>query len=650
MSWLEAVPTVAIAALLLIIPGLTVTLALRLRGLRALAIAPVISVSLIAVAATAAPFVALRWSVLPVLVLTVIAAASAVAWSRWAGAATRRPITWRLRRPRWALILAIAIPMLVIAFILAKSMGEPDYFSQRYDNFFHLNGVQYVLDTGNASPLWLGSMTSPDGNLPFYPSGWHAVVSLVAQLTGATPILATNAVIIVVAAVVWPIGAIFLATTLLGRGRLTIVATGVLSAAFPAFPFLPLHYGVLYPFFLGLACLPVALALTWTLFRPGPLRRPQDTLLLLLLVVPGVAIAHPSAIMALIALSFPFVIGRWVYTFRGRSSTKTRVTLLVVLALYLAAGVLALLKLRPAGDQIYWPTIGTVSSAIGEVVTAATYQYPPAVAVAVFLLAGAYAVVRRGGYARWSVLALAGVGAVLYVVAAGSPSELLRYWLTAPWYNNAPRLASIWAVAVLPLAALGVVSILRWLGRIALLVPLRRRAVRLPALAITLLAVLLVVVSQGGAIRQAAADIEYTYMLRDSGPIVSPDELTLMEELPDLVPAGAVIAADPWTGASFAYAISGREVLMPHLLMDLSDDARIINTELGTRGDSSRVCAALERTGVEFVLDFSAEGDFQENPDDYSGLESLDDSPFVELVAEEGEAKLYMITSCGVSE
>lgn len=649
MNWFGALPAIGGALLLLIVPGLLVLLALRVRGLRALATAPALSVSLVAVSATVAPSVSLRWSVVPLIALTVLAVASAIAWNRWVGIREQRTAGWHLQRPQLAMILAIVVPIILIGFVLMKSMGEPDYFSQRYDNFFHLNGVQYVLDTGNASPLWLGSMTSPEGNLPFYPSGWHALVSLVAQIAGATPILATNAVIIVVAAVVWPVGAVLLATTLLGRSRVTLIASGVLAAALPTFPFLPLHYGVLYPFFLSIACLPVAVALTWTLLRPGRHRRPQDHALLLILVLPGVAIAHPSAIMALIALSFPFVVARWVHSFRRSTSAKIRVFLGVGLLLYLAAGVIALLKLRPAGDQIYWPTIGSISSAIGEVVSAATYQYPPAYLVAVFLLAGAYAVVRRGGYVRWSVLALAGIGIVLYVVAAGSPSELLRYWLTAPWYNNAPRLASIWAVAVLPLAVLGISSIVHALSRITALVPLRRGAARLPTLAASVLVVLLVAGTQGGAIRQSAADIEYTYKLRDSGPIVSPDELALMEELAELVPEGAVIAGDPWTGASFAYAISGREVLMPHLLMDVSDDARTINTELATRGSSKEVCAALERTGVEFVLDFSAEGDFQENPDDYSGLEALQGSPYVELVAEKGDARLYVVTSCGGS-
>nr|WP_314843644.1 DUF6541 family protein [uncultured Microbacterium sp.] len=645
MSWLGALPVVALTAVVLAVPGLIVALLLRQRGLRLVALAPAITVSLVAVAALGAPFVGLRWGVFPVAVLTVVAALAAAAWSRFVMPRTR--LSLRVRGSiDWTTLLSLAVPALVIAFVLARSIGNPEFISQRYDNFFHLNGVQYILDTGNASPLWLGSMTSPDG-IPFYPSGWHALVSLIVSISGASIASVANATIIVVAAVVWPLSAVFLARTLLGRGRRVTAAAGALSAAFPAFPFLPLHYGVLYPLFLGLAIAPVALALAWQLLRPGTVRRRLDVTLLLILVVPGVSVAHPGALMAVVALSVPFVVARLIHWFTSTNALRTRTLVVVVAAGYLAAGAVLLTLVRPPGSQIYWPVIETLPQAIGEVAAAGVYQYPVAIIVAVLALAGGYGVIRRGGYGRWTVLGMAIVGSVLYVIVAGSPWETLRFWFTAPWYNNVPRLASIWVIAVLPLATLGASVIASWVLRRSSFLQVRRLETRLPVLASVLVVIVITVVSQGAAIRQAAADIEFTYEVRAGGPILSPDEIALIAELPDLVPEDAVIAADPWTGASFAYGLSGRKVLMPHLLMDLSEDAETINTRLATQGDSPSVCKALDETGVDYVLDFSEDGDFQENPDDYSGLEGLDDSPYVRLVEAKGNAKLFQITSCG---
>lgn len=644
MSWLSILPALLVAGAVLFVPGLVVALLLRQRGLRLIALAPALSVSLVAVAALASPFLGIRWSILPVLGLTAVAAVAAYFWARHAG----HPVRTRRRSTsgqRVAVTIALVVPAVVILLVLVRSMHDPEYFSQRYDNFFHLNAVQYVLDTGNASPLWLGSMTSPAG-VPFYPSAWHAIVAMVVALSGASVPLATNAVIMVVAAVIWPVGAVLLVRELLGRGRVLTVTAGTLAAAFPAFPFLLLHYGVLYPLFLGLAAVPVTLVVVWWLVRPGRVVRRQDWALLLVLVVPGLGVAHPGALMAVVALTVPFVVARLIGEMR-RGGRPLLVGALLLVG-YAVAGVVLLQVVRPPGSQIYWPIINTVPHAIGEVVSASVYGYPSSLGITVLLAIGAYSALRRPTYARAAVLGMAVISAVLYVIVSASPYEILRYWFTAPWYNNPPRIAAFWAIGVLPLAALGASVLVAWLLRRRVLRSARALASRAPVVILAVVVVVLLAVTQNAAIRQAAADIEFTYQLRAGGPILSPDELSLMEDLDDLVPKDAVLAGDPWTGASFAYGVSGRRVLMPHLLMDLTDDADTINTRLNTEGDSAEVCDALEDTGVEYVLDFSAEGDFQENDGDYSGLEDLDRSPFVELVEQRGDAKLFKIVSCGL--
>jgi len=644
VSWVSILPALIVTGALLFLPGLLLGFLLRLRGMRLLALAPALSVSLVAVAALAAPFVGIRWSILPVLILTAVAAVAAYFWSKHVG----KPALLRQSsnaRQLVAVIVSIVVPALLIAFVLVRSMHDPEFFSQRYDNFFHLNAVQYVLDTGNASPLWLGSMTSPAG-VPFYPSGWHAMVSIIVALSGASVPLASNAMIIVVAAVVWPIGAVFLVRELLGRNQILTVIAGALAAAFPAFPFLLLHYGVLYPLFLGLAVAPAAIVVAWWLLRPGRVPRRQDWALLLVLVVPGLGVAHPGALMAVVALTVPFVLARLLH--QMRTPGRPRLIGIGLLVAYAAAGVVLLQVVRPPASQIYWPIINTVPDSIGEVVAASVYGYPSSLGITALMIIGAYSVIRRGTYARWSILAMAVISAVLYIIVSASPYETLRFWFTAPWYNNPPRIAAFWAIGVLPLAALGGIVLVTWLLRQRLLVPVRRFFEPLPIVLIAIVVIALVGVTQNAAIRQAAADIEFTYELRPGGPILSPDELDLMEDLAELVPEDAVIAGDPWTGASFAYGVSGRRVLMPHLLMDLTDDAEAINTMLSTEGDSPEVCAALEDTGVGYVLDFSADGDFQENDGDYSGLDDLDSSPYVELVEQRGDAKLFKIVSCGL--
>ena len=431
MSWVSILPALIVTGALLFLPGLLLGFLLRLRGMRLLALAPALSVSLVAVAALAAPFVGIRWSILPVLILTAVAAVAAYFWSKHVG----KPALLRQSsnaRQLVAVIVSIVVPALLIAFVLVRSMHDPEFFSQRYDNFFHLNAVQYVLDTGNASPLWLGSMTSPAG-VPFYPSGWHAMVSIIVALSGASVPLASNAMIIVVAAVVWPIGAVFLVRELLGRNQILTVIAGALAAAFPAFPFLLLHYGVLYPLFLGLAVAPAAIVVAWWLLRPGRVPRRQDWALLLVLVVPGLGVAHPGALMAVVALTVPFVLARLLH--QMRTPGRPRLIGIGLLVAYAAAGVVLLQVVRPPASQIYWPIINTVPDSIGEVVAASVYGYPSSLGITALMIIGAYSVIRRGTYARWSILAMAVISAVLYIIVSASPYETLRFWFTAPWLS-----------------------------------------------------------------------------------------------------------------------------------------------------------------------------------------------------------------------
>lgn len=651
-TWLGFVPVVLAAIGVLAVPGLVLGFMLRLRGLWLAAAAAPLSVSLITVASVLTGWTPLRWGVVPVLALTVVASAAAWAWMRWVGRPAPAPRVARgTATRRWALGLGCALGAGLVAWIVVRGIGDPTLIDQRYDNFFHINAIQYVLDTGNASPFWVGSMTAP-GNLLFYPSGWHAVGSLVAQLSGGSVPMASNAAVLVVAAGVWPLSLILLARTLFGRSTLVTVAAGVLAAASPAFPYLPLHYGPLYPLFLGLAVAPVGIAAVCALLRPGAVVRRQDRALLVVLLIPGIAIAHPGALLAFLALSVPAVVllGAWLW----RHLRSPRARLLVVAgALALAAVALVVLKfVRPPATEIYWPVTGTLATAIGEIATASVFNYPTAYALALLVLVGAFTAILRPAYGRSVALGMFLVGSALYVIVAGAPFEVLRTWLTGPWYNNPPRLASIWAISALPLAALGVQTIARWGARVLGRFGLRRLIVRFGALSLTLVALVVFAVVQTGALRQAAADLHYVYGQGEGtdGPILSAGEYALLERLDELVPEDAVIAGDPWTGTSFAYGISGRQVLMPHLLMDETAAAAVINSGFDTDGDSPRMCEALRETGVTYVLVFDG-GEFMTSDHaDFSGLDDLAASPYASLVAEEPGAELYEITSCGLAK
>ena len=76
-SWFEAVPAFALALLILALPGVAVLMALRIRGLMALFLAPAVSVSVLAVSAVVAPLIHLPWGIPVVLLGTAVATVAA---------------------------------------------------------------------------------------------------------------------------------------------------------------------------------------------------------------------------------------------------------------------------------------------------------------------------------------------------------------------------------------------------------------------------------------------------------------------------------------------------------------------------------------------------------------------------------------------
>ena len=317
MSWLTSLPALLAAVAVVLFPGAALAWSLGFRRTSLLGLAPVLSLSIAGVGAVLAPFVHVQWGLGVVLVTAVLA--SAAAW-----AVTTRP--WRRQEPGavrrtvqqgdgWQTMAAGAIGVAVGAVLIARRVmqlvGAPDNISQRYDDVFHLNAVRYILDTGNASTLNLGSMAGGTGGLSsVYPAVWHSLGALVCQLTGASVPVSVNAVNIVASAVIWPISVVFLARVIIGPRPIGLMAAGVVSAGFLAFPYLLLVWGPLFPNLLSVSALPAGVAAVVFVCRLSPtLREPAlRAWLVLLLAIPGLALSHMSAINALLAFSIPVVL------------------------------------------------------------------------------------------------------------------------------------------------------------------------------------------------------------------------------------------------------------------------------------------------------------------------------------------------------
>jgi hypothetical protein len=638
-----------------------VTLALGLRGLPALALAPLVTVSVSAVIGVALPYAGLPWSSAAILLGGAALALSLVLIRRLSGDPVRfTPTEPRLLLRRESLLtagsyLAGAAAILVQ---LAVAFGTPESYSQTFDNVFHLNGVRYVLETSNASSLTMSSMTSGGQSPYFYPAAWHGLVAAFIQLTGLPLTVGVNVLNMTVASVVWPLGAMLLTRVVAGNRPVAVAAAGALSAGFAAFPILLLDFGVLYPNFLSVSMLPASLAAVALLFGQaqdlpvGPWARFG----LPVLLVPGVALAHPNGFMSLLVLSVPIAIQAYWRRYvpaRGYRVRPREFALSTAALVAGAAGFALLWKvIRPPQDAAFWGPIQSVAGAGLEVLANSAMNRPIAPGISLLMLLGLLISLRRGS--RFWLLACFATTGALFVVVSGMAISPFRSDVTGVWYNDSYRLAALLPLTALPFAALGADEGVRRLSAAVKRRQDRRRngetvsgpagkALRTAGVAAAL--ALVVIASQVPSMARAVGSAQRNYAASPDSALVSTDEQAVLDRLPDLVPDGAVVAVNPWTGAALAYALADRDTTAKHVLTANTRDVEVLNAHLRDAGEVPGVCEAARATGVRYALDFGTK-EVHGGNHPFPGLTDLGSSPAVKLVFRQGEAALFELTAC----
>ncbi len=656
MSWLALGPALGGALAVLFAPGLLIAASGGARRLFLWAVAPGISVGVLAALGIAYPLLGVSWSpfTAAVGVLVIAAPVGAISWMA-RRRRTIRPETRSLDRVGGRyVVVAGAIAAIVISIQVAVMLGAPDAVSQTFDAAFHLNGVRYLVDHNSASSFELTGLILAPGASSFYPAAWHSVVVSVVQLSGASVPLAANAVNILIAAVVWPAGALLLVNRLLPTSKAAILATGVLAAAFPGFPIQPLDYGVLYPYFLALALLPAALAVGLSLVGVVA-KRAEPAILnvaVLLALLAGIALSQPSVVLAWGVLMLPPVFARFLHYWKKDARIGRRVfTTSALIAVVGALSVAWLFAGRIGYDSPWWAYASPLKGLL-DLFGLNLHWLTPAVFAFALMIIGVVATLRRAS--TWWIGASWSIAALLFFLSASMPFWTLRNLLLGPFYKDPPRFFSLLAVASVPLAAWGAHVVWKWwIARSE-----TRRAAKLsrgPS-AKLVAASSLVVLLLGTQLVGMYAAVQYSlssYALEEVSPVLSTDERTLIERLDSDGLSDGLIVGNPWTGTAYAYALSGRAVMNPHFNSATGADAHLLNTSLNQATTDPAVCAAVDALGARYVLDFGSytkdNGDLLvvDSSIGFEGLLNLNESGVVTEIDREGDAVLYEITACG---
>jgi len=507
-TWGVALAPALVAAVLLVVPGLVVNLALGARGFDALGLAPLTSLGVLAVATLMVPMVVARWSLaavalcLVLLTLVAVAGRFLLAWrAGGANISALRPCPqwWRPRRRTtwWLAAVGLAAGLVAANFVLGvRDPGRP---SQTIDAGFHYNAVLAVMASGFPDGGHVGAASGAAATA-WYPPLWHDVTALASSLTGVNVAVGANAVGWAIGGVVWPLSMLWLCSRVLPHARLlTSLALGLCCGAITLFPYIMLSFGVLWPNVLSLAVLPAAIALMFMVLHLMPRsRNAQDdisssgaaadgaaldqieaaavqrglavgpaltwwtVLSVGFLGCVGMFFAHPGALFALgiwAVIGAVMLSSRLVVRSRTLGPHELRRSLWWLLLGWSGfAGLWASMRLLPSLNAVRdfnWHKQMTTNQAMGQALTLSTV-----ITKAHWVLGAAtlWGFIRLLKVARLRWLLVGHVALILlYILAAGSPSWL-AHELTGFWFNDAQRVAAMIPLTAVPLAALGITS------------------------------------------------------------------------------------------------------------------------------------------------------------------------------------------------
>jgi hypothetical protein len=644
MEWFFALPSLAGAVAVLLVPGLLLGWALGLRHVWWVSFAPVLTASLIAVSTLACWWLKVPWNIGSFSVASMFTAALVLVGvrltsKRWPAGFVWRPDGHTAGIGYWIALLAGG---LILSVRYAQIVEHPANINQGIDTPFHVNLVQQILDSGDGSPFSVQALMGESSG--FYPQIWHAMAALTAQLTWLPVVSAANALNFAIVAVAWPLGVLLFVHIVVGPKLVALLSAAVASAGFFAFPFTVMQsqksdFGPLFPYMLVVTFLPPLIAVLAAVLKYGkttPMPWPLAAVTLSM-GLPGLLCTHMSGLVALVGLSSFFAVMAAVRSFRElRRRGSDPFGYLQWTALWItvfAAGLMIWALVRPWTTT--WDPIDSLPAAAGSVLLAAPTHGEVAWGLAAMTLVGTVLLLIRPTE-RWFLAAYAGAIA-LYLVAAVVPTPVVREIIIGAWYGDPPRLAALlpmfWAVFA---GAAGV-----WIfERLS-----QYRAKWIVPVGIAALAGSVVIWPTNS---ETAFGRDRTYALADASPLLSPNELELLNRLSSHVPKDAVIANNPWDGSSTAYAIADRRVLFAHAYTGSNADRLLAAKELNQARPDSEVCEAAKRQHVQFLLDFGGHyiDPKRREVNDFPGFKVPDSSSAFIKVDQEGDAALYRFVGC----
>ena len=575
---METLWVLAVAVLVLFVPGATVLLVARVTRVSWFAaVAPPISCGIASLTAMGCAVLGVPFGPGSLLVVVGLVALAGVVM-RWRS--PRGPSTARPRRRPVELVGAVSGAVLVAGAIAAgvrswlAGMGSLRTVPQEHDMVVHTTLTAFIERTGRGAP-WqvLPADLLTGAPAQSYPAGLHLLSAIVARFAGDA-VVGLNAVCVVVCAVVWPVSVASLGVMAARRARtgfgIAVVAGGmaaVVAIGLQQPMFLLNHVGGMLPNATTLAMAPGILTVLVTM-PPA-----AGSVLAAGLACAGAVAVHPSAVVTVGVSVVAWCAGE-SFTRGGAGFAKGRVR--AVGPAVVVAGVMSLPGLAAVLSQ--GATVTTFPSekpaesmtqAVGRVFAVPYDGFPgDAVplgsgqgAVMLLLLLGLVAILIGGG--PWGLITTWGAWAVIVVAMYVSPGRGWEAGITRFFYNATFRISSHLNLFVPVIAALGVASTAAVVARrLPRLPSLRPSAGRWGAVGlVTVLAVSYGMAVLPGYLRIAQSTVASRFSHPTPYVRVSPDDLAAIRWLAPRVLPGQRVLNSANDGSTYLYVLGGVPVV-----------------------------------------------------------------------------------------
>jgi hypothetical protein len=652
-AWLPAAPTFLLLAAILVVPGLCLLRALRVPWLLAAAAGPAVSVGLVALLTLMFGALDVRWSLGALAATVAVLVGPVVLLGRRGNTRPQTETAPRLPRGRILIMVGCAlIGFALQAHLYLSAVAAPDAILQNGDALFHLQGAALIAQSGDASSFGAVDALygSPDRSV-YYPTVWHALVALAVPVGGVTE--ATNALAILISAVVWPAGMVALTVIIAPRYLIAGALVPILASTITIYPVIQTFYLGIFPQGLSTALLPGAVALCIHALRASP-NLCGSLAATALVACGGVVLSHPSGAVGLALFLGPASLSEGASLIRARrreGSERGRRDLLVALgpAIGIFTAMVVLLAIPQVSSMASFARssndVGTAilavlnGTALTDDVSAAT-----SILMGLTVVGAAFSLTRLS--TSWLPVSWLAVAA-LYVAALG-PDGFLRS-LTGVWYKDSGRIAGLLATVTIVLAALGAGWLCSLLATTIQRVVLHGEVVPSP----TLTAVVAVLVVVGLTLfTDLNRDVRYPWARMGYDSTTStwlpPGEIAFITDLEAKLPDDAIVIGDPNNGAPYVQVLTSAQSFLP------TPNPGTRNTDQDFLGDhfrdiltDPRVCEVVAEHDIGYYFEDVPHRRLPAGWPRFEGLHGVDTAHGFELVDEKGDVRLWRITGCG---